>query len=207
MTIIRDYRTMKKTMILFLMLLTNVSFAQQHGVKGRINLKISYNQYPWMGDLKYNNPRYKTQTHAGKIETTYGWQKHIESGVYLGFSLYEHLDFSELEQNIKNGITGVTVSLPNSLKPLFFYGFVTNFQLLPFFINKQHFFLDLYTTCKVGGLYFVEKNNNSYTQKRSKLDYGLYGGIALYPWRKLGFYYEYGYGNYIDSRFGISLKF
>ncbi len=66
--------------------------------------------------------------------------------------------------------------------------------------------MDVYVSAKLGGIYFDDRNKE-FDETRESIDYGVYGGIAVYPFKKFGLFYEYGYGNYVKWRTGLSFRF
>jgi hypothetical protein len=183
--------------------------AQDSYIKERLNIKIAYCTYPWMGDISYDNPapkKPKPITPAGIIEVNYGLLNFIETGLYLGFSFYERVNFEKLEAAVNNKVS-FPIYVDKTMKPMFFYGANVNLQLLPLVTKSNKFIFDLYISSKLGCIYFVDKNYSDFSRKRSQIDYGIYGGIALHPFKHFGLYYEYGYGNYVKWKTGVSMTF
>jgi hypothetical protein len=195
---------MRKVQSLFFLffLISSVGQAKDSYIKDRINVKIAYCSYPWMGDISYDlygSSRSKTFTPVGIIEANYGLLNYLETGAYIGFSMYERAYVTSRDSN--------SIHVTPSLKPMVLYGVTCKLQLLPLIIRRDKFFLDVYLSSKLGGIYFVDKNTGDFSRKRSQFDYGIYGGVALYPFRHWGFFYEYGYGNYLKWRAGLSLRY
>jgi hypothetical protein len=184
--------------ILFLVILTSSSASN---ATDKLILKFGYQHYPWMGDIiPFSN---KQLTSTGYCEANYCFHKLFSLGATLGFGVYEWADLSSL------GSSSSSISsdlFEKKMKPMLLYGINANFKILPLFIKKDDFFLDLYVSTKLGGIY-LNNRNKQLDEKRELIDYGIYGGIAVYPFKKLGFYYEYGYGNYIKWRTGLCLRF
>ena len=65
--------------------------------------------------------------------------------------------------------------------------------------------MDFYLSPKIGGFYYW--NPSTFTKNNNRIDYGIYGGLAVYPFKHWGGFFEYGYGNYVQWRSGLSLKF
>ena len=131
----------------------------------------------------------------------YCFNRFFSSGFNLGFGKYEGVDLqSKVLEN--NG----TSFVKKRMKPMLLYGVNINMQLLPIFIKKDDFFMDLYLSAKLGGIHLVDNNKGTFGEEHSNLDYGIYGGIAVHPFKQWGVFYEYGYGNYIKWRAGISLR-
>jgi hypothetical protein len=174
--------------------------AQNSYIKDRLNIKIGYNHYPWMGDHIWPSAfSSKTYTPAGIVEANYGLLNFLETGAFLGFSMYERSYDTILDSLVH--------SSSFDLKPMIFYGVVVNLQLLPFVIKRDKCMFDLYISSKFGGIYFADKNKSYLDRKRSQIDYGIYGGVAMHPFKHWGLFYEYGFGNYVKWKTGVSLIF
>jgi len=177
--------------VLVLSLFSKSLVAQESYIKERFNTKIGFCKYPVLGQgfpLKKYTPCFE-------IETNYGISEFLEFGAYLGYSQYKEID--------------IVIDNPNHFfsdsRPLTFYGLNLNVQLLPIFIKKDSFWLDLYLSSKVGGFYYW--NASTFTQKKKRFDYGIYGGLAVHPFKHWGGFVEYGYGNYVQWRSGLSFNF
>jgi hypothetical protein len=66
--------------------------------------------------------------------------------------------------------------------------------------------MELYLTGKYGG-YCVLSKEEYYPKRKNNSDYGIYVGLALYPFEHLRIFAEYGYGNKTNLQFGLSIKF
>ncbi len=194
--------------LVFLFILISRVQAQDSHVKDKLRVNISYNSYPWLGDMSYyySFDKFKTFTPAGIIESNYLLLRYLEVGAYLGFSMYERVDYEELEAAIENE-TDFPIFLEKTLKPVFLYGANVNLQLLPLILKRDILFLDTYLSAKLGGFYFVDKTKSYLAHKHSRFDYGIYAGLALYPAKHWGIYGEYGRGNFVDWRAGLSFRF
>jgi hypothetical protein len=176
--------------------------------KDKVIIKIDFCNYPWMGDVSYNVKGFKTNTPALQFETDYKFLNYLETGIYWGFSFYEHVDFSPLDKEDKDILSdNTTMSIEQQWKPMFVYGISADLQLLPLILKSNNSFIDLYISSKYGTIYFADKNKSVYSRKRSQMDYGVYGGIAIYPFKYLGLYYEYGTGNYLKWKTGLRFRF
>lgn len=164
----------------------------------RLTIKIGYQHYPWMGDNTPFSNEYFTP--AGYVEANYPLNNFWEIGANLGGSLYERIDYPP--------VTGPGIYvLDVALKPMITYGINSKLKLFPLIFKRNFSFLDLYIASKLGGIYFVDRIESKHARKLSQFDYGVYGGIAVYPFKKWGFYYECGFSNYAKWRAGISLRF
>lgn len=190
--------------LIFLLLLTaslNHLSAKEFHIKDRLTIKIGYQHYPWMGNNGNGAMRMpKFFIPALYVEANYRLYKFWEAGLDLGGSLYERIDYSPV-----TGLGGY--SLDVALKPMITYGINSKLKLLPLFFKRNFSSLDLYVSSKLGGIYFVDRIESRYARKLSQLDYGVYGGVAVRPFKRWGFYYEYGFGNYVKWKTGVSLKF
>lgn len=201
---------MKKTLSLLIFIAVfRIDVPEQKSyIKDRLNVKIAYNGYPWMGDMHYDEvfSKFYHTTPASKVDVNYGFFKFLESGAYIGFSMYEWADFSELERAMDNPAL-LPVSIVPIKKPMILYGVNLNMQLLPFIVACDDFFLDVYLSAKLGGIYFVDKNKSLFAVKHSNFDYGFYGGLTVHPFKHWGLFGEYGFGNYIKWSTRISLRY
>lgn len=175
--------------------------AQESDFKDRLNIKIAYCSYPWMGDISYDfiNEGAKSFTPAGIAEVNYSLLNYLETGAYLGFSMYERADFGDS--------TDVNIIISRELKPMVIYGLSINLQLLPLIIKQDEIMSKIYISSKLGGIYFTDKNKNYLTRERTQIEYGIYGGVAIQPFNHLGGYCEYGYSNYVKWKYGLIWQF
>jgi len=181
------------TAIILLFLMALSSTAQNYSIKDRWTLKLGYSPY------KEDYMNYKPQNFRAEIN--YGLFDYLEIGAYLGYSQYatsEPLSGS-----------GSTVQYINVLyAPAPSYGVSTSFHILPLFLKKNDFWMDLYVTGKFGGYTILSKEGyDHYPEHKNAIDYGVYGGLAVYPLKHIGLFVEYGYGNKTNLRFGLSYKF
>jgi hypothetical protein len=167
--------------------------------KEKLTIKIGYQHYPWMGDDGNLARTGLNFTPTGYVESNYSLYDIWEIGANLGGSLYERNDYSN---NTGKGRYFIEVTL----KPFIIYGIDSKINLLPLLYRKCSF-IDLYISSELGGIYFVNKNKSKYAKKRSQWDYGVYGGVTVYPFKRWGFYCEYGFGNYVKWKTGVSLRF
>jgi len=174
--------------ITFTSLISVEAVCQYNYIHNRWNIKVGYARY------KISTRNNDVQPTIGnyRLEFNYGFLKNIESGFYLGYSSYRHMNTS-----------------PRYHTP--YYGINLNFHLLPFLINKPDFRFDLYLGGKAGGFYFR-------MQEMHMFEYSVGAGMCFYPWKHLGIYTEYGFGNYLYEdnfnsrdhskfRYGLSFKF
>jgi hypothetical protein len=184
---------MKKISLLIFIItafLINI-FAQSSYIKDRINAKVSFSKYPWMGQ----NQLLARFTPCFETEVNYGLLNFLEIGAYIGYSQYQLVVFKENTYEISNGY-----------RSLSFYGLNANFHLLPLVIKDYGSRFELYLSSKVGGYYFWNASYE-YPKTKNHFDYGIYGGIVVYPGKHWGMFVEYGYGNNTNWRTGLSLKF
>jgi hypothetical protein len=187
---------MMKKIILLTTLTTCILFSshvkgQNYSLKDRWNIQLGYGTYP--SDYSSSVPGIYT------LGVNYGVLDFLEVGAYMGYGqlkTFEHSNSigNKVEyQNIKDA-------------PALSYGLKSSLHILPFIVKKKDFWLDLYLTGKYGGYTIFSKEG--YTPSRKILpDYGIYGGVAVYPLKHVGLFGEYGYGNKTNLRFGLSFKF
>ncbi len=192
--------------IIIAFFISNLAFSQNQSVKDRMKIKIAYCHYPGMGDYDYGSTedKAKTYTPAGIIETNYALFNFLEAGAYLGYSMYERL---YVEDRYKGDDGNMHTLMSPRLKPLLLYGLTCNLQFFPLIFQRDLQYLDFYISSRLGGIWFADKNTSDYSRERSQWDYGIYGGIAVYPFKHWGLFFEYGYGNYLNWRTGFSLRF
>lgn len=195
--------------LLLVLILSKEANAQNNISEKKMNYKIGYQQYPWMGDFGGHSSldRFKTFTPFVYFETKYCWLHYLETGIYIGGSYYRKItNIHEVESffagELDDGVTIETV-----LKPLFIYGITCNISVLPFIFKHDISYVDIYISSKIGGIYFVDKTKSFVVKKRPYIDSGIYGGIAVYPFKHWGLYSEYGIGNYVKWKAGMSFRF
>jgi hypothetical protein len=176
-------------LVLFLI---KISSAQESYIKDRWDIKIGHAQ-PIV--FKSYNSNFQHIFFARQpntvLEVNYGISEYFTIGTYIG-----HAPMKRVFEDI---------NIPNSFHvenyQTFFLGAKTNFHIFPLFIKHNDFRFDLYLTGKAGGYYYLKPT----------FEYFVGAGFAFYPWKHLGVYTEYGYGNFMVNseyfRFGISLKF
>ncbi len=192
------------TLTIFVLLLSNL-YSNNNYSHDNLSLKIGYAHYPWMGDMPNLNTFKSNFTPLGYIETNYSFTLYIDAGVIIGFSLYEHAAHTYYDNN--NEEAKILKSTKLSMKPMFTYGINLNIHILPLIIKQNSSFFDVYISSKMGGIHFTQRNKETVFIQRSLIDYGVYGGIAIRASKKWSFYYEHGYGNYVEQKFGIHIKF
>jgi hypothetical protein len=184
----------KLFLMIFLIAISTSILAQDSYIKGRINSKLSYSKYPFLGYIPSKNDF----TSCLGYEMNYGINNTVELGGYFGLAKYETFEGPL--------VTGQTYT--NKNRAILMYGVNANIQLLPFFIRQNNCRFDLYASTKLGGIHHWKKSNDVFPETNKELfDYGLYGGLAFYPGKHWGVYCEYGYGNNTTLRYGLSLKF
>lgn len=170
--------------------------SQESSIKSRYTIKASYARY--VTGVRYNDKNLTTGNY--RIEANYGFLKAFETGIYIGYSLFDKYYRSSDEY----------------FSP--FYGVNINFHPLDYFLNGKSIRFDLYLAGRFGGRYLPTPSNYNYAHHGHYNEYGLGGGLAYYPWRHVGFYAEYTYGKYYYDtnsifadktmlRYGISVKF
>jgi hypothetical protein len=188
---------MKKTILssvtIILLLIVFNATAQNYSIKDRWNIRLGYSQYP----MEYFDHVPKNF----RAELNYGLLDFLEVGAYLGYSRHE-----TLEQTTSSNADSVSFYFNVEDASVPSYGLSTSIHLFPFILKKENFWIDLYLTGKYGGYCVLSKEGYSPGRKNNS-DYGVYGGLALYPFEHLGLFAEYGYGNKTDLRFGLSYKF
>jgi hypothetical protein len=194
---------MKKNIFLLFLLFSISSFSQKKEIlKDKLNIKLGYQHYPWMGDIAtFSNDGI---TPTGYCDANYRINKLFSVGATLGYGMYNWIDLSPPSSISENSSSSDIVYFIKK-KPMFLYGINTNFYVLPLFFGNEKTFLDLYISSKLGGIFFADENKNF--TKRSHWDYGVYGGLSIHPFKHWGVYGEYGFGNYVKWKAGVNLFF
>jgi hypothetical protein len=174
--------------LLFIIISLNLA-SQQSYIKNRWDLKVGYAR-PKM--RIYDPPVYgmRFYRHANtNIEGNYGITEFLTIGAYVGYSKLWVIDSIDI-----NNIIPRTYHTP-------FMGLKTNIHIFPLFIKHNDFRFDLYLTGKAGGYY----------RQEFIFEYNTGLGFAFYPWKHIGIYTEYTYGNlWVNNyylRYGLVLKF
>jgi len=179
-----------------------LGYTQGNYTTSKLNIKLGYQHYPWMGDMTpFSNDDI---TPTGYCDANYRINKLFSVGATLGFGMYNWIDLSSPSSISGNSSSSDLVYLIRE-KPMFLYGINSNFYVLPLFFDTEKIFFDLYISSKLGGIFFADENKNS--RKRSHWDYGIYGGLSVHPFKHWGLYGEYGFGNYVKWKAGVNLFF
>jgi hypothetical protein len=179
--------------------------AQETNTNNRLNFKLGYSKYSNTDFIFYstnheNDGKGLNEVGNIRLSSNLRINKFIDAGIYFGYSLYE----TYIPQNFDS--LGRPGTLSHKEANSIMYGLNTNIHILPFFIKKDNFRFDLYCSLQYGNIHLFEPEGGINT-KRNYQEYGIYGGLAFYPFRHLGLYAEYGYAKYANLRYGLSLKF
>jgi hypothetical protein len=166
-----------------------------YSVKNRWTVKASYSRYKtafWddifahTGDNFLHFKRKKMSNF--KVETNYGINKFIETGIYIGFQHYEWLD--------DGYFSGFSDEPNKSFAPLF--GVNANFHILPFLVKSKECRWDVYLTAKYGGCYLphLELDNPYFNYSKYRHEYGLGLGVGYYFKNIIGLFAEGSLGEY-----------
>ena len=173
--------------------------------KTKFNIDLGYVHYPWLGEIPYQKV-YKNNSPAAYIGFNLPINRFIEIAPVLGLGKYQGVDF-EVTDKMLQGDQKELIHMYFSKKQFINYSLNVKIQLIPLIFQKKINMIDLYVKPKIGGLAFLKKNPSSWAESYSNFDYGMYGGLALNPSKYWGFYYEYGFGNYVKHMAGINFKF
>ncbi|QQS50110.1 MAG: hypothetical protein IPM71_10950 [Bacteroidota bacterium] len=196
-----------KTLLVFIVLVLtviNIS-AQEKSSNEKVKLMLAYSKYRdtdfvFISTKHDNDPMDINEVGNIRLSSNYRINRYIDAGLYIGYSFYQTYiphDFDSLGN-------ARTISYENSHSLM--YGLNSNIHILPFFIQKEKSRIDVYASLQYGGIHLFEPEGGINT-KKDYAEYGIYGGLAFYPFRHLGFYAEYGYAKYANLRYGLSLKF
>jgi hypothetical protein len=147
--------------------------SQNLSLTGRYNIKLAHSRID--DPIPYMRP------HNFRIELDYGINRFSEIGCYLGYN--KMWTFGRPGSGISMGYKAHVPS----------YGLVANIHLLPFIIKHENFRFDLYASFKAGGYYVMA--DELYYPSKGTFEYGIFGGAIFYPFRRMGFFLEYGYGS------------
>ena len=174
--------------LLFLIISLNM-VSQKSYIKDRWDVKVGYAR-PIM--LIFDSPFYSMEYYRHgntNLEGNYGITESLTIGAYIGYSKLWVLDSIDV-----NNIIPKTYHTP-------FMGLKTNVHIFPLFIKHNDFRFDLYLTGKAGAYYHQD----------FIFEYCAGAGFAFYPWKHIGIYTEYTYGNlWLNNfyfRYGMVIKF
>jgi len=193
-----------KAVLLFsLLILTFNISAQEKKNKNKFNFKLGYSRYSdtefFFGNV-FKDDLFDKIKKVGNLRfsSTYNINKFIGAGFYVGYSYYESMAPSPTGGYSWNGA--------NSSGNAIMYGVNSIIHILPLFTEKEKIRLDVYCSLQFGGIQLFEPKEYINT-KYSYSEYGIYGGIAFHPFRRMGLFAEYGYSKYANFRYGLSYKF
>jgi hypothetical protein len=186
-------RAILSTATILLFLLTLTSTAQNYSLRNRWTIRLGYSPY------KEDYMNYKPQNF--RAEVNYGLLEYLEIGAYIGYNRCQTSEQAAVSDPIGKYYSILDAPVPS-------YGLSTSLHVLPFFLKKKDFWMDLYFKGEFGGYTILSKDGYShYPGQKNGIDYGVYGGLAVYPLKHIGLFAEYGYGNKSNMRFGLSYKF
>jgi len=135
---------MKKLFLFLLLSICSLTIlpAQDSSIKNRWNIKAGYS--PNFSGLAVRNGIIRTMYGNYRIEANYGVTKFLETGIYLGYSRFT---------SFRNPISSPEFEYKNLNTP--YFGLSWNFHLLPFFVKKPDFPIDLYLLGRYGGAYYT----------------------------------------------------
>ena len=160
-------------------------YSQESYIKSRWNLRLAYAHYQTNISSSKTGTAWKYETTGNyQIEANYGILNFFEAGIYTGYSSYY------------------------STNKLYTYGTNINVHILPLVIKAKSFRIDTYLAGKVGGNYY----NSEHSNNDNVLEYGIGFGSAFYPFKRLGVFAEYSFGEYFFEdnkkfRAGVTFKF
>ncbi|HNQ68062.1 MAG TPA: hypothetical protein PKN32_06780 [Bacteroidales bacterium] len=180
------------SLIGFIFIIESDLLSQESYIKDRWDIKIGHAQpIIYKSYNTYFQRIFNTRQLNTVVEANYGITEYFTIGAYLGHSpiKYWYEDSNDPNLNLLE------------IYQAFFLGAKTNFHIFPLFIKHNDFRFDLYLTGKAGGYYY----------RKAEFEYFVGAGFTFYPWKHVGVYTEYGYGNFMVNseyfRFGLVLKF
>ncbi|MBN1116427.1 MAG: hypothetical protein JXA77_04455 [Bacteroidales bacterium] len=188
--------------IVFLISKINI-LAQEQKLGESLSFKVGYSKYQntefcFANYLKdYFDKNYNKVGNI-RLSADFELNKYTDAGLYFGYCLYE------TQKKLLEDSTNRSWSFEaaNSIM----YGLNSNLHILPFFIKKESYRLDVYCSFQMGVVHLLE-SDECINDKHTYLEYGIYGGLAFYPFDHLGLYAEYGYAKYSNLRYGLGLRF
>jgi len=173
--------------------MTVSSTAQNYSIKDRWTLRLDYSPYKvdYLGQKPQNF----------RAEVNYGLLDYLEVGAYLGYCQYLASELATITDPIGKYYNIISAPVPS-------YGLSTSLHVLPLFLKKKDFWMDLYFKGEFGGYSIISKKGyDFYSEWKNGIEYGVFGGLAVYPLKHIGLFAEYGYGNKSNMKFGLSYKF
>ena len=177
----------------------NSIYAQDSTKTKQLSFKITFSPYKntdfYFGSGLRDDFDKKVSVGNIKITSNLKFNKYLETGIYLGYSLYE--TYAPDPSSTKYDFGG-SFEFANALM----YGLNADFHILPLFINERKFRFDPYISGQIGGIHLFEDDKNI-NNKHNFVEYGIYGGLAFYPFKHLGVFTEYGYSKYTPFKLGV----
>jgi hypothetical protein len=155
--------------IFFLLFISFFFSAHSIAQKSRWTLKTAYAHYSTNLYVGKGFQSLNKKTGNYQLELNYSILNSLETGVHFGYSKYN----------------------PFMTCQFLVYGININYSLLQQLINNDNLRFDFYFTGKLGGNYNINPiyNNNV-------IEYGLGAGISYYPFKRLGLFSDFSWGQY-----------
>lgn len=185
-------------LLLVLVVLSFQLFGQGIGAKDRLNLKISSPRYD-RNFFRFPNLR---------LDAHYGFSKHFEAGMYLGYAKAVAFANNGLDEDFTSSFEYIEYSVPS-------FGLSGNYHILPYLIKKEGIRYDWYLIGRFGVV------DARAPDERFKT-YGLFltaaagTGVSVYVGEHWGLFGSYTANKYFTSvrkykpmmwRAGLSFKF
>ncbi len=144
----------------------------------------------------------------GRLDVIYSYNRYLEFGAFFDLSA-EKLDFFEPW----NGTGHYDCNIVPIYDKIFIvpsYGVQANLQILPFFMEEDKDWIDVYLSGKMGG--YSKPVHRSFSEDRVHYFMGkLSPGIRLFPLKTVGCFYEFAAFKNDDAQtrhtFGLAFRF
>lgn len=180
---------MKKLIIALSLFTIVLTVNAQDSIKNRrFSLQLGTSKYHYLPSVTPDGPSIYGSANVN-LNLNYRISKHFSVGGYFAY------------------MSGKSVfdSSKGSATPTYFYGLNGYYHISPYFITNESPKLDVYVKGTVG---LSKLKPQAYiTGYPPDFTWGAYVGVAYYPWKRLGFFGEIGYGNTSIGQLGVSFKF
>ncbi len=148
-----------------------------------------------LGHSFYFIDYYELGMHNISADVLYNLTKTLQVGVNAGYGFYERM-YKEIDGAYGYGEKSSAL----------LYGALVNFNALNLIDSKKPLRFSLYGSLRLDGNYKFAKETEI-IKAGNEINFGLYAGAAYYFGKHWGVFFEYGYSNTYNMRYGLALKF